>query len=486
MSQSALKRATHTGELTSAILLTARNLFAHTPVQIQDGHGPLTRIAGLTLFQRALLTLQRCGVHQIFVLAGDEVDLLKAALAEGPPITAGIRWIPVREFPPDDPRTWETLAADAAGACIVVGPQAVFSRGLIESMRQTPVVDELVVVVRRLPNELPVRAVHDRLNQRRDEQLTRMADVIRAGEPKTDVATYRAGEILLVPAGGFLRGSPLSELLAKHGGDQQTGETPLGRLVEAAASEHRVRALDASTATPVWSHEVHHEADARTVEQSLYRSLKSNFEGIVDKYINRRLSPLFTRLFLRLKVSPNAVTGVATFIGLVAALCFAQGSYVAGLIGALLFQWSAVIDCCDGEVARLTFTESPFGAKLDLWLDNVVHMAIFAGIGYGAYHNPPPDVLSETFLWAGAITVLANLVSFLGVNILAAHQRKRLPSPWVDFLLKNVATRDFSMVVLLFAVAGWLPWFLMLAAGGSVIFALSTLVLLLTLRPSQA
>lgn len=499
MSHSALQRATHTRELTSAILLTARNLLTHTSVSGQAtdsavgsiglspaSSGPLHRIAGLTLFQRSLLTLQRCGVNQIFVLAGEEVDLLKAVLAEGPPITAGIRWIPVREFPPEDPRTWETLAADATGACLVVGPQAVFSRGLVETLREQASTDELVVVVRRVPNELPSRVRFDRVAQRQQERLTQVADRIRSVDSKADVATYVAGELVLVPAGGFLRGSPLAELLLTKGTEQQAGETPMARLVEAAVPEKRVRALETSATTPVWAHEVHHEQDAKAVEQALYRSLKTNFEGVVDRYVNRRLSPLFTRLFLALKLSPNAITVVATVIGLLSAASFARGSYTAGLIGALLFQLSAVIDCCDGEVARLTFTESPFGAKLDLWLDNVVHMAIFAAIAYGAYQMPPQELSSELFLWAGGMTVLSNAVSFIGVTLLAARQRRRVRSPWVDFLLKNVATRDFSAVVFAFAAVGQLPWFLLLAAAGSVVFALVTLILLAFVRPARA
>ena len=69
--------------------------------------------------------------------------------------------------------------------------------------------------------------------------------------------------------------------------------------------------------------------------------------------------------------SPNVITILATLVGLVAAAGFGVGTYSAGIIAALLFQLAAIIDCCDGEVARLTFTESPFGAWLDIAMDNV-------------------------------------------------------------------------------------------------------------------
>ncbi|GKS57140.1 hypothetical protein YTPLAS18_06670 [Nitrospira sp.] len=485
MSHSAVQRLTQTRAVTSAILLTARNVFTHTVVPAHGSIGPLTRIAGLTLFQRCLLTLQRCGLSQVFILSGDEAESLKAVLAEGPAITMGIRWIPVREFPPEDPRTWETLAADATGACVVVGPQVAFSRGLIETLRGMGQVDDLVVVLRDEDRSRSSAGPQDRGNLRKHESLMRLAGIVRAGAAKPSHVAGVASEVVLVPAGGFVKGSALAELLLTRGREDQAGDTPMARLVEAAAADGRVSVVEARAGSTTWAREVHEAGDAKCVERALYGSLKSNFEGVVDKYLNRRLSPLFTKIFLALKMTPNAITVLATMIGLIGAVCFAQGSYVAGLLGALLFQWSAVIDCCDGEVARLTFAESPFGAKLDLWLDNLVHVAIFAGLAYGAYHHSPAGLDPRLVLWGGVAAVAANVVSFFSVTRLTVRQHDGARSPWVDFLLKNVATRDFSLIVLVCAVIGQLPWFLMVAAAGSALFALVTLVLLFFVRPTR-
>ena len=112
---------------------------------------------------------------------------------------------------------------------------------------------------------------------------------------------------------------------------------------------------------------------------------RASSKGFVDRFFNRKVSRWFTRIFLAAGLSPNVITILATLVGLVAAAGFGVGTYSAGIIAALLFQLAAIIDCCDGEVARLTFTESPFGAWLDIAMDNVVHMAIFAGIAVGSY-----------------------------------------------------------------------------------------------------
>ena len=112
-----------------------------------------------------------------------------------------------------------------------------------------------------------------------------------------------------------------------------------------------------------------------------------------------------------MKCSPNAITMVATVVGLLAAVGFGLGTYKAGIMAALLFQLAAVIDCCDGEVARLTFTESPFGAWLDIAMDNVVHIAIFAGIAWGPTFGRPGRG-SWIPLALGGAAVFGNAMSF--------------------------------------------------------------------------
>jgi len=167
-------------------------------------------------------------------------------------------------------------------------------------------------------------------------------------------------------------------------------------------------------------------------------------------------------------------------IGLVAAGFFIPGSWEFALIGALLFQFSVIIDCCDGEVARLTFSESKFGQELDIWADNVVHIAIFAGIACGAYLQGPWEQTNLPLV-LGASAVLANVASLLLVNVarqLRSRPRdlRRLTDPErkkIEFMLGNVANRDFSVVVLICAGLGFLHWFLALAAIGSWFFVMS-------------
>lgn len=97
---------------------------------------PLTPVGGLPLFLRTVLTLQRAGVTNLVILAGADEESLKRLLMQDPRIVGILRWMPTREFPLDDPRTWEVLGRDVQGACLVIGAHAIFSRGLIDQFRQ--------------------------------------------------------------------------------------------------------------------------------------------------------------------------------------------------------------------------------------------------------------------------------------------------------------------------------------------------------------
>jgi 1L-myo-inositol 1-phosphate cytidylyltransferase / CDP-L-myo-inositol myo-inositolphosphotransferase len=444
MSEPALDHRTDLHGLSTAILFPSVNLFGGPA---RKAVGPLTPIVGVSLFERTVFTLQRAGIRHVIVVSGSEEDQLKQALVNGPPVTAPVRWMPIREFPLEDARTWEALAAEVRGFCLLSGVGTVFARGLIEELRRDVREGQAIVVGMAAPEGTS------------EETITRLWRSLESGS---------MADFMVMPA---------SELSAAGGLAAEFRTMPIVRWLEYAAVNGRVRIVPAeSDDSSHWFQQVLTDADLRRAERRLYSSLKGEFEGFVDRYFNRKLSRWFTRAFVALGWSPNAVTMLATVIGLLAAIGFSFGNYTAGIGAALLFQFAAVIDCSDGEVARLTFTESPFGAWLDIALDNVVHMAIFGGIALGAYQGVVGSDYAWTPLALGAAAIGGNALSFWLVG--RAHKIKTarewktpVHAAWSDFMLKNLASRDFSVVVLLFALFGALQAFLWLAAIGSIVFA---------------
>lgn len=225
----------------------------------------------------------------------------------------------------------------------------------------------------------------------------------------------------------------------------------------------------------------------RWEQQELTTAAASELDGIVDRYVNRRISVLLTRGFLWVGASPNTITLLSLLIGLLAAIVFSMGSYEASLLGCLLFQVSIIVDCCDGEVARLTHRESAFGRQFDLIADNVVHLAIFAGIAWALYVERralEPLLLASGALVGGAVAVVmvTRAISMSGRRV----RTSMADSARLDFLLNNLANRDFSVVLLLFALLHHLDWFLWLAAIGSNLFWLTLAWTTRLPRPEQA
>ncbi len=470
MSESLIQKRAEVQGLSTAILLPSLSLFGEPAGLDADEVGPLTSVVGIGLFQRAVLTLQRAGIRQLMVLVGPEENQLRQALCKGPRVTIPVRWMPIREFPLDDPRTWEALAAEVRGFCLLSGVQAVFASSLVESLRQEVQEGQAIVVART-----------DSGRDRRPRQANLRVKV-RSGRllsmtSRQDDATLVVTDLVVLPA-SFM------SVVGQASGE--AGTVPIRRWLERAAVDGHVRVLSTETNRSHWYQDVRDAADVKVAEKKLFNSLKGEFEGFVDRFFNRKISRWFTRIFLAIGFSPNVITILASLVGLGAAACFGTGTYNAGIVAALLFQLAAIIDCCDGEVARLTFTESPFGAWLDIAMDNVVHMAIFAGIAVGSYQHLAGGEGAWISLALGAAAVLGNGFSFWLVTraqkIKAASGWKTpVQAAWSDFMLKNVASRDFSVVVLVFAVLGKLDWFLWMAAVGSVVFSI---LMLWVIRPS--
>src|SRR2546422_11629368 len=132
----------------SALILTTTRIF-NRPGEPSPA-SPLTMVGGLSLFQRTILTLQRGGISRFIVLAGKETEELRRQLRADERIPADMRWLPVLEFSPGDPRTWEIFPGLFGAPYLVVGTGAVFPASLVARERQETGTNETLVVVRGL------------------------------------------------------------------------------------------------------------------------------------------------------------------------------------------------------------------------------------------------------------------------------------------------------------------------------------------------
>ena len=205
-------------------------------------------------------------------------------------------------------------------------------------------------------------------------------------------------------------------------------------------------------------------AGTKAAEDWLLQSLIKDTEGFMSRHVERRISLALTRRLVGTSITPNAMTLVSLAVGLLGAPFFLSADPLWQVTGSLLFLTHSILDGCDGELARLKFLESPAGARLDFWGDNLVHVAVFACMAIGwsvAAGAAWPLVL-------GALAVTGTAAA----AVLVSRRSAAAPTASTARLAEAVANRDFIYLVVLLACFGRAHWFLTLVALGTPIFML--------------
>ena len=196
---------------------------------------------------------------------------------------------------------------------------------------------------------------------------------------------------------------------------------------------------------------------AAQAEDALWDTMGLDTDSFVDRNFNRPLGRVASKLLIHTRISPNQISLLATSVGVLAAWCFTRGLPHWMILGAILLQLSAVIDCVDGDIARMLHKETPIGKWLDLGGDQLVHLCLFAGIGVGLHHM---NEASEATLWLGLAAALGVVLSF--ITILREEQGDT-SHPRLRQLMAKTANRDYSVVLLVLAIANRVEWFLWIA-----------------------
>lgn len=140
----------------------------------------------------------------------------------------------------------------------------------------------------------------------------------------------------------------------------------------------------------------------------LLASLIKPTSGIFERLYMRPLSLLHTRLLVDSPVTPNQITVLTTLLGLASAALVAHPDRRMVSAGALLHLYMRVVDCIDGELARLRYQ----GSKLGSWLD-----PIGDAIGMAAFIGAVSYALARDGRTAVAVVGLVGVVAFLALQI---------------------------------------------------------------------
>ncbi len=229
----------------------------------------------------------------------------------------------------------------------------------------------------------------------------------------------------------------------------------------------RIRSLDGLPHAMGGSAEDIRGAEERLVSALPFQTREE--DGFLARNFDRSISRLVSSRLARTGVTPNRITLLAMSIGLAGAFLLSLPGYWSHLAGALIFVFCVIMDGVDGEVARLKLMETSFGHYLDITTDNIVHAAIFAGMGFGLYHDTGnPLYINALWVLLGGFALC--LVAVYQC-ILRLSPEELDNSPRLVRIMALMSNRDFAYLVAALAVIGRLEWFLLGAAAGSYVFA---------------
>ncbi|MFZ4399045.1 MAG: CDP-alcohol phosphatidyltransferase family protein [Bacteroidales bacterium] len=163
------------------------------------------------------------------------------------------------------------------------------------------------------------------------------------------------------------------------------------------------------------------------------KSLKMiEVEEIFDLFFYRPLAFILVKIIYPTNITPNQLTIAAIIMGVIGGFFYAHGSPLFPeyfIIGSLFYMMFNILDCSDGQLARLKKNGTRTGRIIDGVADYIAVTAVYIGIGLGFADNTDNPPLYWFLL---ALTGASNTIH----AILVDYYRNR----FLDYVLERKST----------------------------------------------
>ncbi len=326
---------------------------------------PLVSLLGLSLIERNVLALRECGIKEFVIITGCYSGEIQNYLGSGSKFGVNITYL-------HNPN-WELGNGVSAymfrkgyrqgETFVIIMADHVFELKILKafvSEAQNIKQDEILLAADRC-----LKSIHDLAECTKIKAEQNLA--VKLGKSLHDFNAVDCG--LFICTGAVLEA--LSKTVSQ-------GRYTFTDAVNVLAEQRKVKLHYVKGA---WC-DVDDFSGYKKAEKILLKSLVTSKDGFVSRVFNRKVSIQMTKLLARTNITPNQITFLSFLISAASAVFFAV---VHPLYGGLLTQFSSILDGVDGEIARLKFLKSNYGALFDSVLDRYADFLIVIGMAYSWY-----------------------------------------------------------------------------------------------------
>ena len=152
----------------------------------------------------------------------------------------------------------------------------------------------------------------------------------------------------------------------------------------------------------------------QSIKESLPVKKNSNSSWWVKLWV-RKISFLFTYIFMNLGFSPNAVSIVSIGVALNSCICFMISSPIAIVIAVISINFWLILDCVDGNIARCRKKKTIYGEFVDDIGGYYTGAFVYLALGVCAYNcgGMLVDSGNKWMLVSGGIASICDILARL-------------------------------------------------------------------------
>jgi len=186
-----------------------------------------------------------------------------------------------------------------------------------------------------------------------------------------------------------------------------------------------------------------------------YNKPKAEKYFILNRILYRPIGSLLVKILFKTPITPNQLTVLSFFFGILASASFVMGNHIYLISGAVLLQLSQILDVTDGMLARAKNSGSQFGAYLDLFLDRVTDFFIISGIVTGHYlisGNITMLIIGLASLALYFLQVTLFYISVIHIKDFKAGETEESRAMVIFVILIFAAVNRFDLLIYLVAI----------------------------------